>query len=106
MYSAFNKTLRILPNPGARYQGDGRKMLARTYESFGAFSPGCAASERGSYRGYSLEISKCLAGWTLRVHPMRPELPILARHTFTVASPRKDEAIAAAHKRIDLLLSH
>jgi hypothetical protein len=84
----------------------GRKMLARTYENFGFSTPACAATERASYRGYSLEISKCLAGWTLRVHPMRPELPILARHTFTVASPRKDEAIAAAHKRIDLVLSN
>jgi hypothetical protein len=79
-------------------------MLARARHSF------CFTARESlisaSYRGYSLEISKCLPGWRLRIHPTRPELPTLARHTFTVASPRKHEAFTAAHRRIDLLLSY
>jgi hypothetical protein len=70
-----------------------------------AFAFGRQKSEHLSYRGYVLEISKDQLGWRLGVHPCRPALPVLARSTFTVASPRKDEALCAAYKRIDLLLS-
>lgn len=63
------------------------------------------AGEHLTYRGYDLEIAKDAVGWRLGVHPSRPELPTLGRSDFTVFCPRKDDALSAARKRIDLLLS-
>ena len=64
-------------------------------------------SEGGAptYRGYALEISKHPVGWHLGISPIQPGLPILANHTFTLPYPRKDDALFAARKRIDLLLT-
>lgn len=61
--------------------------------------------ERLSYRGYDLQVSKDPLGWRLGVYPSQPDLPILARSRFTVFFPRKDDALSAVYKRIDLLLS-
>jgi hypothetical protein len=61
--------------------------------------------ERLTYRGYDMEVSKDPVGWRLGVYPSRPDLPILAKSSFTVPFPRKDDALSAARKRIDLLLS-
>ena len=66
------------------------------------------AVERGehlTYRGYDLEIAKDPVGWRLGVHPSRPDLPMLANSNFVVPFPRKDDALSAARKRIDLVLS-
>ena len=70
-----------------------------------AFGFGSPKGERLTYRGYILEICKHPVGWRLGVSPIRPELPILANHNFTVPCPRKDDALCAARKRIDLLLT-
>jgi hypothetical protein len=66
---------------------------------------GSWTSERLTYRGYDVEVSKDPMGWHLGVYPGRPDLPILAKSNFTVLCPRKDDALSAARKRIDLLLS-
>jgi hypothetical protein len=39
------------------------------------------------------------------VYPTRPDLPILVRSTLRTLSPRKEETLAAAKKRIDRALS-
>jgi hypothetical protein len=70
--------------------------------AFGSSSP---KRERLTYRGYALKIYKHPIGWRLGVFPIRPDLPILANRKFTVPYPRKDDALSAARKRIDLLLS-
>jgi hypothetical protein len=70
-----------------------------------AFGYGSQTGERFAYRGYALEISRDPMGWRLGIYPSRPELPILARCNFTVPCPRKDDALSAARRRIDLLLS-
>jgi hypothetical protein len=70
-----------------------------------AFLSASQKGERLSYRGYTLEISKDQLGWRLNVQPRRPDLPILARSNFAVTCPRKNDALSAAYRRIDLLLS-
>ena len=42
-----------------------------------------------------MEVSKDPVGWRLGVYPSRPDLPILAKSSFTVPFPRKDDAHAA-----------
>ena len=79
----------------------GNKQRAGTMWSFGFGSPN---EKRLTYRGYALEIFKHPIGWRLGISPIRPELPILANRSFTVPYPRKDDALAAARKRIDLIL--
>ena len=70
--------------------------------AFGFVSP---KGERLIYRGYALEICKHPIGWRLGISPIQPELPILANRNFTVPYPRKDDALTAARKRIDILLA-
>ena len=70
-----------------------------------AFGSGNPKEERVTYRGYALEICKHPIGWRLGISPIRPGLPILANHNFTVPYPRKDDALSAARKRIDILLA-
>jgi hypothetical protein len=69
------------------------------------FAYGRQKAEHLSYRDYNLEISKDQLGWRLGVYPSRSDLPVLARSKFTVTCPRKHDALCAAYKRIDLLLS-
>jgi hypothetical protein len=73
--------------------------------SSSVFRFGCGASEQSTYRGYTLGLAKHHSGWQISINPTRPELPILAYGTLTVPNPRKEEALAAAKLRIDLLLS-
>ena len=80
----------------------GNRQRAGTVWAFGFGSP---KGERLTYRGYALEICKHPVGWRLGISPIRPGLPILANHNFTVPYPRKDDALSAARKRIDLLLT-
>ena len=65
-----------------------------------AFGFGSPMGERLTYRGYALEVWKHPIGWRLGISPVQPGRPILA-----VPYPRKDDALTAARKRIDLLLS-
>jgi hypothetical protein len=69
------------------------------------FAYGRRKAEHLNYRDYDLEISKDQLGWRLGVYPSRPDLPVLGRSKFTVTWPRKDDALWAAYRRIDLLLS-
>ena len=93
----LNKTLAMRLNIVAGYD--------QRADTVFAFPPANQKSELLSYRGYTLEISKDQLGWRLGVHPSRPDLPVLAQCNFTVTYPRKDDALWAAYRRIDLLLS-
>jgi hypothetical protein len=73
--------------------------------SSSVFRFGCGATEQSTYRGYTIGLAKHHSGWQISINPTRPELPILAYGTVTVPNPRKEEALAAAKRRIDLLLS-
>ena len=73
--------------------------------SSSVFRFGCGPTEQSTYRGYRLGLAKHSSGWQISINPSRPELPILAYCTITVPNPRKEEALAAAKRRIDLLLS-
>jgi hypothetical protein len=67
---------------------------------------GDVPTEHSTYRGYRLGMAKHPSGWQISINPIRPELPILAYCKLTVANPRKDDALAAVKRRIDLLLSY
>ena len=69
------------------------------------FAYGRQKAEHLVYRDYNLDISKDPLGWRLGVYPSRPDLPVLGHSKFTVTCPRKDDALCAAYRRIDLLLS-
>jgi len=69
------------------------------------FAYGRQKAEHLVYRDYNLDISKDRLGWRLGVYPSRPDLPVLGHSKFTVTCPRKDDALCAAYRRIDLLLS-
>jgi hypothetical protein len=70
-----------------------------------AFRFGYTPTEQSTYRGYRLGVEKHPSGWQISITPIRPELPILAYCKLTVPDPRKEEALAAAKRRIDLVLS-
>jgi len=61
--------------------------------------------QRFTYRGYMLELVNEPWGWQLGIHPMRPDLPILARRQFAVDAGSKDEVLSVGCRRIDGLLS-
>jgi len=73
--------------------------------SSSVFGFGYVPTEQSTYRGYRLGLAKHPSGWQISINPSRPELPILAYCNLTVSDPRKEEALAAAKRRIDLLLS-
>ena len=59
----------------------------------------------GHYRGYKIE-AELDTRWLVRVHPMRPDLPILSFATFRVPSDASLlEVIDNAHARIDAILA-
>lgn len=57
------------------------------------------------YRGYEIEPVRELSQWRARVHPTRADLPMLRRSTLHTLRPYKEDALAAAKKRIDETLS-
>ena len=57
------------------------------------------------YRGYEIVPRREWSEWCASVYPTRPDLPILSRSTLRTLKPRKEQAVAAAKKRIDQLLS-
>jgi len=65
----------------------------------------CGQRQRFTYRGYMLELINEPAGWQVGIHPMRPDLPILARRQFAVDAGSKDEVLSVGCRRIDGLLS-
>jgi hypothetical protein len=62
-------------------------------------------SDRTKYRGYDIQLRREWSNWCASVHPVRPELPILAQSTLATLSRRKDEALAAAKRSIDAVLT-
>jgi hypothetical protein len=58
---------------------------------------------RTHYRGYAIEGERRGRIWRLRVRPLRPDLPILGRHSLL--RPSWAEGVAEAQARIDWILS-
>ena len=44
-------------------------------------------------------------GWQVGIHPIRPDLPILAKQQFAVEAGSKDEVLSVGCRRVDGLLS-
>jgi len=61
--------------------------------------------QRLTYRGYMLELSDQPSGWRLGIHPMRPDLPILAHRQLAVPSCSRDEVLSVGYHHIDVLLA-
>ena len=57
------------------------------------------------YRGYRIETRREWSNWCVRVYPLQPDLPILARSTLHTLSPPKHDAVEEAKRHIDRLLS-
>jgi hypothetical protein len=57
------------------------------------------------YRGYEIEPRREWSSWCVSIYPTRSDLPILPRSILQSLTPRKDEAVAGAKKRIDHVLS-
>jgi hypothetical protein len=57
------------------------------------------------YRGYWIEIQREWSNWCVRVYPLQPDLPILARSTLHTLSSQKHDVVEEAKQRIDRLLS-
>jgi hypothetical protein len=61
--------------------------------------------ERCRYRGYQIQTRREWSNWCVTVHPMRPELPILAQSALRTLSPRKEDALSEAKDNIDQALA-
>jgi hypothetical protein len=57
---------------------------------------------RALYRGYSIEGERRGRIWRVRVRPLRPDLPILGRHSLL--KPSWTEAVTEARARVDHIL--
>jgi hypothetical protein len=62
-------------------------------------------TEACRYRGYDIVPRRQWSQWCVSVYPTRADLPILSRSTLRSLTPRKEEALAEARKRIDRVLS-
>jgi len=58
-------------------------------------------SDRSQYRGYDVQLRREWSNWCASVHPTRADLPILAQSPLLTLSLHKDEALAAAKRKID-----
>ena len=65
----------------------------------------CDERQRFIYRGYMVELINEPCGWQVGIHPIRPDLPILAKHQFAVEAGSKDEVLSVGCRRVDGLLS-
>jgi hypothetical protein len=62
-------------------------------------------TEACRYRGYDIVPRRQWSQWCVSVYPTRADLPILSRSTLRSLTPRKEEALDEARKRIDHILS-
>ena len=70
--------------------------------AFGSGNPKEERAYLSGLRSRDLQASNWMASWDFS---HSTGLPILANHNFTVPYPRKDDALSAARKRIDILLA-
>jgi len=63
-------------------------------------------TETSRYRGYDIVPRREWSQWCVSVYPTRSDLPILSRSTLRSLTPRKEDALADARKRIDRILTH
>jgi hypothetical protein len=61
--------------------------------------------ENCRYRGYEIVPRQQWSQWCASVYPTRSDLPILSRSTLRTLRPSKEDALDAARKRIDQVLS-
>jgi hypothetical protein len=64
-----------------------------------------ATTEPCRYRGYDIVPRRQWSQWCVSVYPTRADLPILSRSTLMSLTPRREEAVKEARKRIDRVLS-
>ena len=64
-----------------------------------------ATTEACRYRGYDIVPRRQWSQWCVSVYPTRADLPILSRSTLRSLTPRREEAVKEARKRIDRVLS-
>jgi hypothetical protein len=57
------------------------------------------------YRGYEIVPRRQWAGWCTSVYATRADIPIFARSALCILSPSWQDAVEAAKKRIDQVLS-
>jgi hypothetical protein len=57
-----------------------------------------------NYRGYNIDGAAQRRGWSVEVHPITPDLPILRRAVFRVIHPAWTAALVEARARIDAAL--
>jgi hypothetical protein len=62
-------------------------------------------SERSRYRGYEIRLRREWSNWCASINPTRPDLPILAQSALRTLSLRQEEALAAAKRSIDEVLT-
>jgi hypothetical protein len=56
------------------------------------------------YRGYKIKMERRDLCWTVRVSPIRPDLPILSHHSFRTITQSERAAMAQARRRVDYAL--
>ena len=59
--------------------------------------------DRLVYRGYRLELTRRLSGWSVGVYPRTADLPILSR--CEIVALDQHEALATAKHRVDSMMS-
>jgi hypothetical protein len=57
------------------------------------------------YRGYEIVPQREWSQWRAQVRPTRPDLPILSQATLRTLRPHKEDALDAARRRVDDILS-
>ena len=63
------------------------------------------ATEIYQYRGYEIVPMWQWSSWCAGVYATRADLPIMSKSTLATMADEKEEAIAEARQRIDLLLA-
>ena len=66
--------------------------------------PPMTEQKTSRYRGYEINPHLECSQWSVTIHPMRPELPILSHATLGAVHVDREEAVADARRHIDELL--
>jgi hypothetical protein len=62
--------------------------------------------QRTTYRGYCITVAPNGHGWRVWAYPLKTDLPILRRHSFTLPARSNAEALSEAKHQIDRLLRY
>jgi hypothetical protein len=62
------------------------------------------APREAEYRGYKIKMERRDLCWAVRLSPTRPELPVVARHSFRTITQSARAAMAQAKQCVDRAL--